>query len=104
MDGRTSCTSEAWTADLESARLFLEMILHRDRLPQRVMEFQDSPPILVYSDAEGCNFHIGLVVWDPLDPKLIHSANGQCPLWLREHARSLSPDVRNDDDGMINVV
>ena len=104
MDGRTPCTSEAWTADLESARLFLEMILHRDRLPQRVVEFQDSPPIIVYSDAEGSNFHIGLVAWDPLDPKRIHSANGQCPLWLREHARSLSPDVRNDDDGMINVV
>ena len=104
MDGRTSCTSEAWTADLESARLFLEMILHRDRLPQRVVEFQESPPIIVYSDAEGCNFHIGLVAWDPWDPKRIHSANGQCPLWLREHARSLSPDVRNDDDGMINVV
>ena len=56
MDGRTPCTSEAWTADLESARLFLEMILHRDRLPQRVVEFQESPPIIVYSDAEGCNF------------------------------------------------
>jgi hypothetical protein len=80
------------------------MILHRDRLPQRVVEFQESPPIIVYSDAEGCNFHIGLVAWDPWDPKRIHSANGQCPLWLREHARSLSPDVRNDDDGMINVV
>ncbi|MFN9685582.1 MAG: hypothetical protein ACK583_10025, partial [Cyanobacteriota bacterium] len=104
MDGRTPCTSEAWTADLESARLFLEMILHRDRLPQRVVEFQDSPPIIVYSDAEGSNFHIGLVAWDPLDPKRIHSTNGQCPLWLREHARSLSPNVRNDDDGMINVV
>ena len=38
MDGRTPCTSEAWTADLESARLFLEMILHRDRLPQRVVD------------------------------------------------------------------
>jgi len=104
MDGRTPCTSEAWTAELESARLFLEMILHRDRLPQRVVEFQDRPPIIVYSDAEGCNYHIGLVAWDPLVPERTHSANGQCPLWLREHARSLSPDVRDDDDGMINVV
>ena len=80
------------------------MILHRDRLPQRVVEFQDRPPIIVYFDAEGCNFHIGLVAWDPLDPKRIHGANGQCPLWLREHARSLSPDVSDYDDGMINVV
>ena len=47
-------------------------------------------------------FHIGLVAWDPLDPKRIYSANRQCPSWLREHARSLSPDVR-DDDGMNNV-
>ena len=44
------------------------------------------------------------MAWDPLDPKSIHSANGQCQVWLREHARSLSPDVRNNDDGMINVV
>jgi hypothetical protein len=44
------------------------------------------------------------VAWDPLDPKRIHSANGQCPSWLREHARSLSPDVRDDDEEMINVV
>jgi hypothetical protein len=29
------------------------MILHKDRLPQRVVEFQDSPPVIVYSDAEG---------------------------------------------------
>jgi hypothetical protein len=55
VDGRTPCTSEAWTADVESARLFLEMILHRDRLPRRVVEFQDSPPNIVYSDAEA--FH-----------------------------------------------
>ena len=65
---------------------------------------RDRPPIIVYSDAEGRNFHIGLVAWDPLDPERIHSANGLCPLWLREHARSLSPDVCDDDDGMINVV
>ncbi len=97
---RTSCTSEVWTAELESARLFLEMI----RTACRNGEFQDRPPIIVYSDAEGRNFHIGIMARDPLDPERIHSANGQCPLWLREHARSLSPDVRDDDDGMINVV
>lgn len=76
LDGRTSCTSEALTADLESARLFLEIILHKDRLPQRVVEFQDTPPIIVYSDAEGRHFNIGLVAWDPLDPTRVYSANG----------------------------
>ena len=94
MDGRTLCASEAWNDDLESARLFLEMILHKDRLPQRVVEFQATPPIIVYSDAEGSDFNMGLFAWDPLEPTRVHSATGKCPPWLLQRLCARRLDQR----------
>ena len=68
------------------------------------MKFQATIPIIVYSDAEGIDFNIGLVAWDPLDPTRVHSAAGTCPPWLLQHTLSMCPDARDADDGLINAV
>ena len=83
---------------------FLELILEPSRLPRRAVYFQDTPPVILYSDAEGDGFYIGLVAFDPLQPDRVYSASGACPPWIMAHARRLCPDVANDEDGMINVV
>ena len=103
LDG-TPCTSEAWTGAMTASLQFLEMILEPSRLPRHTVSFQDTPPILLYSDAEGHDFDIGLVAYDPLEPTRRHSASGPCPPWLLTLARRLCPDAANDSDGMINVV
>jgi len=68
------------------------------------VKFQATIPIIVYSEAEGIDFNIGLVAWDPLDPTRVHSAAGTCPPWLLQHTLSMCPDARDADDGLINAV
>ena len=104
MEGRTPCASEARKRQLGVRRTSLEMIPHKDRLPQRVVEFQATLPIIVYCDAEGNEFNIGLVAWDPLDPTRVHSAANECPPWFLQSACSMCPDVLDADDGLMNAV
>ena len=68
------------------------------------MKFQATIPIIVYSDAEGIDFNIGLVAWDPLDPTRVHSAANECPPWFLQSACSMCPDVLDADDGLMNAV
>ncbi len=103
LDGE-ECASEAWTSAMSVSLRFLEMILEPSRLPRRTVYFHDTPPIILYSDAEGDDFYIGLVAFDPLQPERVYSASGPCPTWIMDMARRLCPDVANDKDGMINVV
>jgi len=103
LDGQEG-TSEAWTPAMSASLRFLELILEPSRLPRRAVYFQDTPPVILYSDAEGDGFYIGLVAFDPLQPDRVYSASGACPPWIMAHARRLCPDVANDEDGMINVV
>ena len=62
----------AWTDDLEDMRSFYKVILSPERIPVRVLFFDDhTPPIIGYSD--GCssvdkNIHgLGIVMWDVHD-------------------------------------
>ena len=89
---------------MSSSLCFLELIQEPSRLPRRTVYFQDTPPVILYSDAEGDGFYIGLVACDPLQPDRVYSASGACPPWIMALARRLCPDVANDEDGMINVV
>jgi len=86
----------AWTADLEDMRSFYTVILSPERIPVRVLFFDDhTPPIIGYSD--GCssvdkNVHgLGIVMWDVHDGTAASpdkpAGSGQwahdaCPLWF----------------------
>ena len=91
MDGRTHDPSVAWTSDMDLALSFLELILHPDRLPSRTISFDEVPPVILYSDAEGETFGIGLFAWDPLTPSEHWYASDVCPQWLLDRIKDLVP-------------
>ena len=75
---------------MDQALEFLHALLHKDKLPHRRVFFNDLPPVLGYSDAQGETYGKGLVVFDPFD--LRAGVPGQysatmLPEWLLEKLR-----------------
>jgi hypothetical protein len=107
--------SDAWHPRMETALLFLEAILAPEALPHRRICFDNVqlPHVVAYSDAEGADFGIGLVVFDPLQPRpptdplagrlaAGYYSVATCPGWLLDRLRAMHP--RDDDQGLINCV
>jgi len=90
---------------MDQALEFLHALLHKDRLPRQLVFFNDQPPVLGYSNAQGETYGIGLVVFDPFD--LCAGVPGPysaiiLPEWLLEKLLLTHP--RDDDQGIIACV
>ena len=71
-------TSTTWHPTMSAVLSFLELIIHQDRVPHRGVSFLDDPSVILYSDAEGSNFGIGLIAWDPMSPATTSSSSNKC--------------------------
>jgi len=67
LDGLSCDLSTAWTTRMDQALEFLHALLHKDKLPHQRVFFNDQPPVLGYSNAQGETYGKGLVVFDPFD-------------------------------------
>jgi hypothetical protein len=107
--------SDAWHPRMTTALEFLEAILDPEALPKRRICFDNVqlPHVVAYSDAEGAEFGIGLVMFDPMTPRLPTDklagilaagfwSTTTCPGWLMDRLRAAHP--RDDDQGLINGV
>jgi hypothetical protein len=83
---------------------FLELILHPDRMMHRVVSYLDDQPVILYSDTEGSDFGIGLILWDPLFPATTFSSSETCPPWLLNHVTTRSGPSTDDLQKIINPV
>lgn len=105
LDGLSADLSTCWTTKMDQALEFLHAILHKDRLPHRRVFFNDQPPALGYSDAQGETYGIGLVTFDPFDLQIGIPGRFSAtiiPAWLLERLRLIHP--RDDDQGIIACV
>jgi hypothetical protein len=56
-----------------------------------MISFDEAPPVILYSDAEGETFGIGLFAWDPIAPSEHWYASDVSPQWLLDRIRELFP-------------
>ena len=100
---------------MTTALEFLEAILATEALPERCICFDNVqlPHVVAYSDAEGVQYGISLVIFDPLlhlpPIDLLtgvlagrYRLSTTCPEWLLARLRDMHP--RDDDQGLINCV
>jgi len=89
-DGKSEDLSDCWTPLMSSALAFLELILHPDTLPCRLIEFGDDMPVFLCSDATG-DGGIGLNACDPKEPTILWSRTCSCPEWLKAELVVMCP-------------
>jgi hypothetical protein len=104
VQGWQTDTSTTWHPTMSDSLSFLELILHPDRVPHRVVSFLDDQPVILYSDAEGSDFGIGLIAWDPLFPATTFSSSDTCPSWLLNHVTTRSGPSTDGRQNIINPV
>jgi hypothetical protein len=110
LDGKSACNSHAWTREMNTALDFLKALFTEGQLPHRRIIFNDLPPSVAYSDAQGETFGIGLCAFDPLlnnHPGFTCSTSP--PDWLLARVRSFtgkdqSLSQKERDQGIINCI
>jgi hypothetical protein len=95
VQGWQTDTPTTWHPTMSVSLSFLELILHQDRVPHRIVSFLDDQLVILYSDDEGSDFGIGLIAWDPLFPATTFSSFNTCPPWLLNHVTTRSGSSRS---------